>query len=88
MTQLALDSVGSALRFGRQQWRLVITVASAEQAIVCPAEALLDDGQARAMATARGLARAAEYRWSRTAASTLDAYAKACAHRLARRGAA
>jgi len=27
--------------------RLVITVASAEQAIVCPAEALLDDGQGR-----------------------------------------
>lgn len=51
-------------------------------------EALLDDGQARATATARGLARAAEYRWTRTAASTLDAYARACAHRLAGRGAA
>ncbi|MFN7914230.1 MAG: glycosyltransferase family 1 protein [Vicinamibacterales bacterium] len=51
-------------------------------------EALLDDEQARARATARGLARAAQYNWASTAAATLDAYAKARAGRTARRGVA
>lgn len=49
---------------------------------------LLDDDALAASAIRRGLGRAAAYRWSRTAETTLDAYDRALSHRQRTRGAA
>ena len=51
-------------------------------------ERMIDDEQLAAGAAAAGIARARQYTWQRTAASTLSAYRAAIAYRAAHRGAA
>jgi glycosyltransferase involved in cell wall biosynthesis len=67
---------------------VVLVPPSEPSAIASAIERLLDDQDLRSVCTARGLARAANYTWARTAQTTLDAYDRAVSRRAQTRGAA
>lgn len=61
---------------------------TAPEAIADALDRLIDDAEARAAASARGLARARLFTWDATARQTIAAYRAALAHRATRSGAA